>query len=134
VYALHDCSPTGMELLNLLRTSPQWFRDNDVTIIDVGLLPRQIVTANRMMFVQTSPESAEAAKQLLPEIRATLSTDELEWLEAGNFVELESFSPQKLIQILNQSIANSRTLNSDNSSLIFIDDTGSSLYVTESFG
>jgi hypothetical protein len=123
VYALHDCSPTGMELLNLLRTSPQWFRDNDVTIIDVGLLPRQIVTANRMMFVQTSPESAEAAKQLLPEIRATLSTD-----------ELESFSPQKLIQILNQSIANSRTLNSDNSSLIFIDDTGSSLYVTESFG
>ncbi|WP_407899791.1 hypothetical protein [Scytonema sp. NUACC26] len=134
VYALHDCSPTGMDVLNQLRTSPQWFRDSNVTIIDVGLLPRQIIAASRVMFIQTSSESAEAAKQLLPEIRATLSTDELEWLEAGNFVELESFSPQKLIQILNKSIANSRTLNSDDSSLFLVDDTGSSMYVSESFG
>lgn len=134
VYALHDCSPTGMDLLNHLRTSPQWFRDSNVTIIDVGLLPRQIIAASRGMFIQASPESAEAAKRLLPEICSTLSTDELEWLEAGNFVELESFSPQKLIQILNSSIANSRTLNSDDSSLILVGDTGSSMYVAESFG
>lgn len=134
VYALHDCSPQGMDLLNHLRTSPKWFRDSDVTIIDVGLLPRQIIAASRGMFIQASPESAEAAKQLLPENRSTLSTDELEWLESGNFVELESFSPQKLIQILNRGIVNSQTLNSDDSSLILVGDTGNSMYVAESFG
>ncbi|BAZ24055.1 hypothetical protein NIES4073_49470 [Kalymmatonema gypsitolerans NIES-4073] len=134
VYALHNCSPQGMDLLNHLRTSPKWFRDSDVTIIDVGLLPRQIIAASRGMFIQASPESAEAAKQLLPENRSTLSTDELEWLESGNFVELESFSPQKLIQILNRGIVNSQTLNSDDSSLILVGDTGNSMYVAESFG
>ncbi|MUG95946.1 hypothetical protein F7734_27785 [Scytonema sp. UIC 10036] len=139
VYALHDCSPTGMDLLNQIRTSPEWFRDSNVTIIDVGLLPRQIMAASRGMFIQASPESAEAAKRLLPEIRTTLSTDELEWLESGNFVELESFSPQKLIQILNRSITNSRTLNSDDSHLILVGDPGSSMtdssiYVNQTFG
>lgn len=134
VYALHDCSPQGIKLVNHLRASAKWFRDSDVTIIDVGLLPRQIIAASRGMFIQASPESAEVAKQFLPEVHSTLSTDELEWLESGNFVELESFSPQKLIQILNRGIVNSQTLNSDDNSLILIGDFGNSMYVAENFG
>ncbi|MCC5669965.1 hypothetical protein LC653_40735 [Nostoc sp. CHAB 5784] len=138
IYALHDCSAKGMNLLNHLRTSPKWFKDSDITIIDVGLLPRQILAASRNMFIQASPESAEAAKGLSPEIRQSLSAEELAWLESGNFVELESFSPQKLIQILNRGIINSRTLDNDDSSFILVGDsgsyTGSSIYAVESFG
>lgn len=134
VYTLHDCSPKGMNLLNHLRTSPMWFKNSDITIIDVGLLPRQILAASRSMFIQASPESAEAAKQLSPEVRSSLSSVELDWLESGNFVELESFSPQKLIQILNRGIINSRTLDADDSSLILVADSGNSMYVVESFG
>ncbi|BBD70184.1 hypothetical protein NIES4072_65500 [Nostoc commune NIES-4072] len=138
VYALHDCSAKGMNLLNQLRTSPKWFKDSDITIIDVGLLPRQILAASRSMFIQASPESTEAAFRLSPEIRQSLSAEELAWLESGNFVELESFSPQKLIQILNRGIINSRTLDNDDSSLILVGDsgsyTGSSIYAVESFG
>lgn len=57
---------------------------------------------------------------------------ELQWLEAGNFVELESFTPQKLIQVLNRGIAGSQNLDDDNS-LIFVGDAGA-IYVNESFG
>lgn len=138
VYALHDCSPKGMNLLNHLRTSPKWFKDSNITIIDVGLLPRQILAASRSMFIQASPESGEAAFRLSPEVRSSLSGEELGWLESGNFVELESFTPEKLIQILNRGIINSRTLDNDDSSLILVGDfgsyTGSSIYAVESFG
>ena len=65
------------------------------------------------------------------EIRADLSTEELEWLEAGKFVELESFPPQKLIQVLNRGIVGSLNLDSDSSS-VSVGDTG--VYATESFG
>ncbi|MBW4630904.1 MAG: hypothetical protein KME30_03050 [Iphinoe sp. HA4291-MV1] len=134
VYALHDCSPKGVSLVNDLRTNPSWFLNSHVTIIDIGLLPRQIIAASRAMFIQSSPESANDAKQLAPEIRSPLSAEELGWLESGNFLELESFTPKKLIQILNRGIAKSRTLDSDDSTLILVDDTGSSMYVSESFG
>ncbi|QSJ17801.1 hypothetical protein JYQ62_02690 [Nostoc sp. UHCC 0702] len=134
VYALHDCSPQGVGLVHQLRTSPNWFRDSNVTIIDVGLLPRQIIATKRGMFIQSSNDSAQTAKKLAGEIRQSLSDEELAWLESGNFVELESFSPQKLIQILNRGIINSRTLDADNSSLILVADSGNSMYVVESFG
>jgi hypothetical protein len=49
-------------------------------------------------------------------------------------VELESFSAQRLIQILNRGIAGSRDLGSDDSSLILLGGTDSSIYVVDSFG
>ena len=129
VYALHDCSPHGIGLVHRLRTSANWFENSNIIIFDVGLLPRQVV-ASKKVFIQASLESAEAAKQLPAAIKADLSTVELEWLETGKFVELESFTPQKLIQVLNRGIAGS--LNLDDSSFIFVGDTG--VYATESFG
>ncbi|HEY9800025.1 MAG TPA: hypothetical protein V6D25_06665 [Leptolyngbyaceae cyanobacterium] len=134
VYAFHDCSAKGISLLHHLRNSPEWFRDSDITIIDVGLLPSQILAASRGMFIQTSPELAEAAKQLPLEVRSSLSKVELDWLEAGNFVELESFSPQKLIQILNRGIINSQALDAEDSSLILVGDSDNSMYAVQSFG
>ncbi|MEG3863420.1 hypothetical protein [Microcoleus sp. herbarium12] len=134
VYALHDCSPKGIGLVDRLRTSPNWFPDNSAIIIDIGLLPRQIMAAGDNMFVLSSEQNARDARQLSAQIRQDLSAEELEWLELGNYVELESFSPQKLIQILNRGIAGSRDLGSDDSSLILLGGTDSSIYVVDSFG
>ncbi|TAG56099.1 hypothetical protein [Microcoleus sp. PH2017_05_CCC_O_A] len=134
VYALHDCSPKGIGLVNHLRTSPNWFPGNSAIIIDIGLLPKQILAAGDNMFVLSSESSARDAVQLPPAIRQDLSAEELQWLELGNYVELESFSPQKLIQILNRGIAGSRDIGSDDSSLILLGGTESSIYVVDSFG
>ncbi|MEG4571139.1 hypothetical protein QUA56_00200 [Microcoleus sp. N3A4] len=134
VYALHDCTPRGIGLVDRLRTNPNWFSDSSAIIIDIGLLPRQIIAAGDNMCVLSSESSARDAVQLPPAIRQDLSPEELEWLELGNYVELESFSAQKLIQILNRGIAGSRDLGSDDSSLILLGGTDSSIYVVDSFG
>lgn len=84
VYALHNCDPIGVSLAHQLR-NPDWFPDTNITIIDVGLLPRQIM-AKSGIFIQTSADTQAA--QLPIEVRQGLSTAELEWLDAGNFVEL----------------------------------------------
>lgn len=131
IYALHDCSPRGIGLVYRLRTSANWFENSNVIIFDVGLLPPQIF-ASPNVFIQASEESAQVAKQLPAAIRQDLSNSELKWLEAGKFVELEPFTPQKLIQVLNRGIAGSQNLD-DDSSLILVGDTGL-VYASDSFG
>jgi hypothetical protein len=130
VYAFHDCSPKGMMLMHHLRTSPKWFANSNLTIVDIGLTPKQILSTKRGMFIRNSSESAQAAQQLSEEVRS-LPGEELQWLQVGNFVELESFPPQKLIQILRQGIANT-------SNLDLADDTGYDsgvlIYGVDSFG
>jgi hypothetical protein len=87
--------------------------------------------------VQGSQESAQQAKQLPPEVRQRLSRDELAWLDAGNFVELESFSPQRIIQVLNRGIAQSQDVAATDS-LLLIDEARYGgvgyVYATDSFG
>ncbi|MBX9255495.1 hypothetical protein H1Q63_16400 [Desmonostoc muscorum CCALA 125] len=134
VYALHDCSPQGIGLVHHLRTSPKWFQDSNIVIIDIGLTPRQIIAAKGRMFVQSSPESAQAAKYLTGEIRQNLSAEEIEFLESGKFVELESFTPQRLIQVLQKGIAGSQNIETDDSGLFLAGDTGNDMYVVQSFG
>jgi len=134
VYALHDANPRGMGLVHRLRSSSKWFGNSNVAIIDLGLLPRQLFSS-RKVFVQSSDTSAQTAKQLPAPVREQLSTEELEWLESGKFVELESFTPQKLMQVVTQGIAGSRNLDleSEDSGLILVGDTGF-VYASESFG
>jgi len=134
VYAIHDCRPKGMSLVNHLRTSERWFLNSNVTIIDIGILPRQIIATKREMFIQSSPDSVNEAKKLSVDIRQSLTSEELAWLDAGNFVELESFTPQRLIQVLRSGISGSSNLESDNTSLIFMGDSGNDIYMVESFG
>ncbi|MDZ8030612.1 MAG: hypothetical protein RMX89_05845 [Nostoc sp. DedSLP04] len=134
VYALHDCNPQGIALVHNLRTNVNWFLNSEIAIIDIGLTPRQILATKRGMFIQTSPESAQAAKQLPEEIRQNLSAEELAWLESGKFVELESFTPQRIIKVLQKGIAGSQSLKSDDSSLLLVGDTGNDMYVVQSFG
>jgi hypothetical protein len=133
VYALHDASPRGVRLVHHLQTSQNWFADSTVKIYDLGLLPRQILTSKRPLFIRASAESGQQAKQLSPQIRQNLSADEIEWLELGNFVELESFTPRRLLQSVTQGIRRSLTLDIDSRE----DDTASSdiyVFYEESFG
>lgn len=134
VYAFHDCTPRGIGLIHQIKTSPKWFQNSTVEIFDVGLLPRQVFPS-KSIFIQNATDAIQAAKQMPTDVRSSLSNEEIAWLEAGNVVELESFTPQQLIHILNRGIAGSRELGSDDSSLIFVDSGyGNSYYVVESFG
>jgi xanthosine utilization system XapX-like protein/DNA-directed RNA polymerase subunit RPC12/RpoP len=133
VYALHSCTPRGLGLVNHLKTNPKWFQNSNVSIIDIGITPRQVFAAKKNIFVETSPQSSALAKQLSNEICNNFTHDELQWLQKGNFVNLESFKPQQLIQIIQRGIAN--TLNLDSDSALFM--AGSSdtyIYTSESFG
>jgi len=138
VYAIHDCSSKGVNLVHHLRTSEKWFLNSNVTIIDLGLLPRQIIASQGKMFTRFSSQLKDEAKKLSVDIRLTLTADELAWLDTGNFVELESFTPQKLIQVLRHGISGSLNLESDDSSIILIGDSGinsgNDIYMVENFG
>ena len=105
--------------------------------MDIGLLPRQILATKGSMFVQTSITSAKNAENLAPHIRQNLSEKELKWLDEGNFVELESFTPRKLIQILNKGIATSKQMDiveDDTSTFVGVGNDSGYFYTTESFG
>ena len=109
VYALHDCSPNGIQLIHRLRGDDNWFPDLNTPIIDVGILPRQIIDNLDIIALQ-SPASAQSSQQLAPAFRASLNPAELSWLDAGCYLELESFSPRKLIRILQLAISGSTEL------------------------
>lgn len=132
VYALHDASPGGVGLVNHIRSSPTWFKNSNVTIYDLGILPRQI-SANSNLFVQKSAQCANQAKQMPAEVKQSLLPDEVAWLEIGYFVELESLSPQRLLQVVTQGIAKSRTSQSIGS-LFTVDNGDSNSYIVEDFG
>jgi hypothetical protein len=137
VFAFHDCSPEGIKLAQELRINSRWFPDETIIIVDIGLSPRQILAAKRDMFIQSSKNSAQASRSLPSSLRENLSQVELKWLDRGNFVELESFTPQQLIQVLNRSIANSQQGElSRDTTLILVEGTDSyfRIYTTESFG
>lgn len=132
VYALHNASPTGVAMVHQLTTDPQWFREETATVIDLGLLPRQILAAG-MYAVYTSDSMAREAKQLPSPVRQKLSPDELRWLDAGKFVELEAFGPQKLLNVIRSGIA--LGIATDSNQLTAWDDGGNwMLFTTDSFG
>ncbi|WP_310417030.1 hypothetical protein [Chamaesiphon sp. OTE_8_metabat_110] len=132
VYALHNCSPSGFKLIRRLREET-WFPNPAIPIIDVGILPRQIMDNIDVMTPQ-STASAQTSQQLPPDIRASLNPEELAWLDAGCYLELESFPPQKLIQILHRAINESRELAVIEGGDMVIIDSSPGFYAVESFG
>ncbi|MEO1429094.1 MAG: hypothetical protein AAFV71_08540 [Cyanobacteria bacterium J06633_8] len=145
VYALHNASPRGVSLINHLRTSPNWFLNTDVTIYDLGLLPRQFIN-NSKAFVQQKEEYAADARNLSIDIKRDLTEAEIEWLESGKFIELESFTPKRLLRVVTQGIAKSHqpdNLQPDSGGSTFIggyddydndSDSGITIYAVDSFG
>jgi hypothetical protein len=133
VYLLHDCSPQGMRILHQLKTSDLWFKNSNVSIIDIGLRPNQVMSSKHL-FVRTSLNSAYTAKQILPSEWTGLSPDEVNWLTQGNYVELESFTPQQLIQVLNRGIAGTLNIVGESDAYTTIGGYDGSIYAAESFG
>jgi hypothetical protein len=132
VYALHNCSPSGIQIVHRLRTDHNWFPDPTIPIIDVGILPRQIMDNLDLLILQ-SPKSAQASQQLDPDFRASLNPAALAWLDAGCYLELESFSPRKLIQILQRAISESLELAIvDDDEMLAMNNHG--YYTVENFG
>jgi hypothetical protein len=131
VYALHDCSPEGLQLIYRLRAEEIWFPDSTIPIIDVGVLPRQIMNNLDVMTPQ-STQSAQLSQQLSADLRNSLNPNELGWLDAGCYLELESFSAQKLIQILQRAINESRELAVIEGGDLLMMNPG--FYTVESFG
>lgn len=136
VYALHDASPQGVSLVHQLGTDPDWFQNSSAVIFDLGLSPRQIL-ASRNIVVRSSTESSLAAQQLPEAVRQGLSQAELQWLDSGNFVELESFTPERIIRVLNQGIAQSQNPQSSDG-LVLVDYGGygseSYIFAADNFG
>jgi hypothetical protein len=133
VYVLHDASPKGIGLANYLRTNEKWFTDSNIPIYDVGLFPRQVFASQAFMFIINKAGSKAAIDKLPEVVKNSLSVDELAWLAQGNIIELESFTPQKIMQVLSQAISSSIMVNSD-SSLFSADQTTDAYFYAESFG
>jgi hypothetical protein len=139
VIALHNCSPPGVALINQLRTSPDWYLDSTQVIFDLGMIPRQIAAARGQAYIQVSADSAQNAQEMPPEVSKQLTTTELEWLKAGYFVDLESFTPKKLMQIVSYGIAKLQNLGEDvDENLILVSDLGGGnstfTYASDNFG
>lgn len=138
VYALHNASPRGVTLVNHLRTSPNWFLNTNITIYDLGLLPRQF-TKNSKVFIQASEEYAKEAKNLSIDVKRDLTEAEIEWLESGKFVELESFTPKRLLRVVTQGIAKSRQPDGAGDAFVgvsddYANDSGIIIFAVDSFG
>ncbi|GGA19919.1 hypothetical protein CYANOKiyG1_34680 [Okeania sp. KiyG1] len=152
VYAFHSATPRGVTTINELRNSPNWFVGNNLIIYDLGLLPRHVF-ASKNMWILKSDDSAGQGRKIPTEVKETLSKDELEWLEAGFYVELESFSPRKLLQVVSQGIAKTQAVangytsasdnnldsgDSSNDGIIFIgiddDNRNVGFFISDSFG
>ena len=138
VYALHDASASGVQLVHRLRTTPRWFAESHgVTIYDLGLMPRQVMT--RHMFVRQSEDFARQVPALPEAVRQTLQPDEIKWLAEGKVVELESLAPMTLLKLLRDGIAKSRMPETDDA-LVMVGDSGyyggsdMSVYAVDSFG
>jgi hypothetical protein len=99
IYVLHDATPEGARSISQLTTEPVFTIDLNVKIQDLGLWPRQLFK-NENILVQNSHESSQQAKNLPESIKQKLLIKELNWLDNGNFVELESFSYAKLREII----------------------------------
>jgi len=133
VYVLHDASPKGLGLANYLRTNKKWFTDSNIAIYDVGLFPRQVFASQESMFIINGSDSKSTINQLPDAVKNSLSADELAWLALGNIVELESFTPQKIMQVLSQAMSSSITANSE-TGLFSTDRMVDAYFYSETFG
>ncbi|MBP0021631.1 MAG: hypothetical protein J7647_29260 [Cyanobacteria bacterium SBLK] len=135
VYTLHDASPRGIDLTYRVQNTPQWFGDLDVAVYDAGLRPSHVLNGKNL-FVQNSSASQQQAREISTEIRQILSAKELAWLEQGNFVELESFTPQKLLKILAKTLdSNQNQWKNESSSSDYSDgSTEVIFYSSDTFG
>ncbi len=103
VFALHDADVAGCLLPLRLREDPAWFPQPGVTIIDIGLRPRQVAgNANAILTVQRGGATA------LPQgLERLLTRGERSWLATGHRAELAAVPPARLLQIVYRAFTKS---------------------------
>lgn len=90
VFALHDASPDGC-LLPLTLREPGWFPEPTVRVVDLGLRPE---TARRLRL----PVVSVPVRRLPPRLAEILPPEDVEWLLAGNTVELACLRPAQVLR------------------------------------
>ncbi|MCS6781617.1 MAG: hypothetical protein RMI89_03925 [Gloeomargarita sp. SKYBB_i_bin120] len=134
VFVLHDCSPEGIRTVHRVKQNPRWFGQQNVTVIDAGISPRQVLSARRPIFCLSSDEMQRDFLTLAKEIRDTLTPAEQRWLYAGNYIPLEFFRPEQIINLLSRSIQLTLQVSrvEEDEPLIALGDSG--IYVVDTFG
>jgi hypothetical protein len=103
VFALHDADVAGCQLPLRLREDPAWFPQPGVTIIDIGLRPRQVAgNGNAILTVQRG-----GAVALPPGLERLLTRGERAWLSTGHRAELAAVPPARLLQVVYRAFAKS---------------------------
>lgn len=103
VFALHDADAAGCLLPLRLREDLAWFPQPGVTIIDIGLRPRQVAAnANAVLTVQR-----DGATTLPPGLERLLTRAERAWLATGHRAELAAVPPARLLQIVYRAFTQS---------------------------
>ncbi|HEX7240802.1 MAG TPA: hypothetical protein VF263_11085 [Longimicrobiaceae bacterium] len=96
VFALHDASPDGC-LLPLTLREADWFPDPSVRVVDLGLRPE---TARRLRL----PVVHVPVRRLPPRLDEVLPPEDVEWLAAGNTVELSALRPAQIMSAAYEGI------------------------------
>ncbi len=97
VFALHDASLAGCALPATLRRTG-WFPESAVRVVDAGLRP---ATARRIGL----PSLGGSPGRLVLDMSVSLALDEVEWLQAGTYTELDALTPRTLIRVLQAAFA-----------------------------
>jgi DNA-directed RNA polymerase subunit RPC12/RpoP len=92
VFALHDASLAGCALPATLRRA-EWFPHRAVRVVDMGLRPWTVRQ-------EGLPSLSGGAGHVAPEMRASFPPEDVEWLEAGSYTELDVLTPRMLIREL----------------------------------
>ena len=103
VYALHNADAAGIALKYKLRSDPAWFGNTTARVYTLGLAPWRVLADPKVVVLQ-SLVKANDLNHIPETVRQALTSSEVEWLKAGNYVELDSYSPQTLLQTVVQGV------------------------------
>jgi hypothetical protein len=138
VFALHDACIEGCGMARLLR-SADWFPNPAVRIIDLGMRPAHIIKSNLIALLH-SPRKFPVGTT-----SASVSQEEITWLETGFSAELDTLRPHKLMRAIYQGFAkygqaaqgeidDDGVVIVDSGPSIWVYDSGADVYAADSFG
>jgi hypothetical protein len=136
IFYLHDATQHGIKAIHTLR-EPHWFPDASLRIIDLGLRPLHAQKGN-MILRKGTPQPFTSTKP------TAITAQEIAWLETGNYAEIESVRPAKLMRAVYQGFAQANQMEEtggggdvilvDTPPSVWVYDSGIDVYAADSFG
>jgi len=138
VFALHDACIEGCSMARQLR-SADWFPNPFIRIIDLGMRPAHILKSN-LIALRNAPRRFPVGTT-----SASITAEEIAWLEAGGAAELDTLRPHKLMRAVYQGFAkygqaaqgeidDDGVVIVDSGPSIWVYDSGADVYAADSFG